>query len=110
MTDKDPSELTRFIEAEFQSISENNLCEHRPTTKREFDMAEEYIRKLYGRGLELLEEIGSEDLGRCLKMYNLENDYGSHHLIKTKVSETWVIVPRYAKIIEKMRRLRNAII
>jgi len=109
MTDNE-LRLEAYIEAEFQSIAENNSCEHRPTMQSQVDAAEERIRRLYDRGLKLQEAIGEEDLLRCLRMYNLYNRFGGHSLVEARVLDSWVVVPHYVELITKMRELREAIL
>jgi len=106
----DNNSLENYIRNEFQSIANNNACDHRPTSQSELDREEERIRKLYERGLVVLEEIGQEDLNRCLRLYTLNHNYGDYDLVEVRILEQWVIVPRYVKLVEKMREIREAIL
>lgn len=108
-TNEDPWELTSYINTEHKSIVDNNSCEHRPTHPPELERMEKRVRGAYDRGLKMMEEIGKEDLSRCGKMYSLDDQYWGLNLIECKVLGKWVLVPRYVRVIEKMRKLREAI-
>ena len=99
----DPYQLTKYINDVFQSINETNINEHLPTSRVELAMAEKQCHKLYDRGVQLQTELGSDCLERCLKLYKRGNNSDeSYDLIKTKVSKTMVIIPRYVKMVEEL--------
>jgi len=110
MADKDPYELTRYIEREFESIRNNNACEHRPTYMSELQLEEKRIRELFLAGIDVQNQISQEDKNRCANLYKVKvGNYGAHELIRHRVMNQYVLVPRYIAWYDEMIKLKGAI-
>lgn len=98
-----------YIADALDGITEANSVEHRPTRQAELDNEKEACTRMYLVGQEFMADLSQDDLGRCLRMERIRNDYGADCLIQVKISEKWMIVPRYVACIEEMRKLREAV-
>lgn len=102
-------DLKSYIENEHRWIIDCNQADHKPTSRAELDHSTARATELYEAGQRIMEQIGTEDLNRCLRMYNIRNRYDALYLQEGCVLGSRVLVPKYVLDVEYMRQLREAI-
>jgi hypothetical protein len=108
-----PYDLRRYIKQAQSDAGSANQADHKPTFQSEYDGIASRAVKLYSVGQEFMKRVEAEDkddLARCNRLFALDHEYGSSDLVEAVILGKRMIVPRYVTLIERMRKLRVAII
>jgi hypothetical protein len=108
-----PYDLQRAIGEEHRSIGESNACDHRPTYQSQLDGVTESMVAEYKAWMTLLASLSEEEIARCKrywdqtrkpKCWGLNTDLRS-----TRLAAGWVLCPRWATVLDEVRKLREVL-
>lgn len=109
-----PHDLREAIGKEHIAIGESNQCDHRPTYQGELDDITKSMVSLYNNWLKLREILTPEEMLRCKRYWDAtrrDRTWGlSDDLIRTKISFGWVLCPRWAAVLDDVRKLREILV
>jgi hypothetical protein len=109
-----PYELQEAIDKEHRAISENNACDHRATSQASLDDATSIMIRNYQKWLTLRAALSEEEVARCRKYWDKtrrEKTWGlSSDLITVRLDYGWILCPRWAAVLDEVRKLREILI
>lgn len=108
-----PSELSRAICEEHRAIGENNSCDYKPTSQYEIDEATKRMVERWNAWTKLRATLKEGEENRCRRYWDAtrrRNSWASAwDLVETKLLGQWVLCPRWAALLEEVRKMQEVL-
>lgn len=112
--DELPYNVKQYIRDEHEAEAQSLLADHRPVPMAVIDGITHKLTARWAAGQEFLATISPEDAARCRRFFRKRYDdpYGYHveKLTEFVALGKWVLAPRWASVLDKMRAMREAVL
>ncbi len=91
-------------------FADANAADYRPTYEEGLgEIARKSILE-YERGQGFVAGIGSQDVRRCVRLHEIQRENNNFDaLLRVHICGEWMIVPAWAKLLEQVKLLKEAL-